>query len=102
MTDYARVLRVLTDSAVEFVLIGGVAANLHGSARATFDVDVVYSRARANIIRLVKCLAPFKPYLRGAPPGLPFEFDEATVRNGLNFTLDTQLGEVDVLGEVAG
>ena len=102
MTDYARVLRVLTDGAVEFVLIGGVAANLHGSARATFDVDVVYSRARANITRLVKCLSPFKPYLRGAPPGLPFEFDEATVRNGLNFTLDTQLGEVDVLGEVAG
>ena len=102
MTDYARVLRVLTDGAVEFVLIGGVAANLHGSARATFDVDVVYSRARANITRLVKCLAPYQPYLRGAPPGLPFQFDETTVRNGLNFTLDTQLGEVDVLGEVAG
>lgn len=102
MTDYARVLRVLTDGAVDFVLIGGVAANLHGSARATFDIDVVYSRAPANISKLVKCLAPYKPYLRGAPPGLPFQFDETTVRNGLNFTLDTQLGEVDVLGEVAG
>jgi predicted nucleotidyltransferase len=101
-TDYARVLKTLTDGGVEFVLIGGVAANLHGSARATFDVDVVYSRGRANIARLVKSLAPFRPYLRGAPPGLPFQFDEATIRNGLNFTLDTTLGDIDVLGEVAG
>jgi len=101
-TDYAKVLKALTDGGVEFVLIGGVAANLHGSARATFDVDVVYSRGRANITSLVKSLAPFKPYLRGAPPGLPFQFDEATVRNGLNFTLETTLGDVDVLGEVAG
>jgi hypothetical protein len=102
ITDYERVLKILTESGVEFILIGGVAANLHGSARATFDVDIVYSRDQANIGRLVKSLAPFKPYLRGAPPGLPFQFDEVTVRNGLNFTLDTTLGDVDVLGEVAG
>ena len=102
ITEYAKLLRVLTDAQVEFVLIGGVAANLHGSARATFDVDVVYSRKRANIANLVKGLAPHKPYPRGAPPGLPFKFDEATVRNGLNFTLDTALGDLDLLGEVAG
>src|SRR5439155_19756126 len=99
-TDYAKVLGVLTGSNVEFLLIGGVAANLHGSARATFDVDVVYSRKKANIANLVKALAPYAPYLRGAPPGLPFKFDETTVRNGLNFTLETTLGDVDVLGEV--
>jgi hypothetical protein len=101
-TDYAKVLQALTNGGVEFVLIGGVAANLHGSARATFDIDVVYSRSRDSIAKLVKCLTPFKPYLRGAPPGLPFRFDETTVRNGLNFTLNTTLGDVDVLGEVAG
>ena len=101
-TNYARIFQVLTAAGVDFVLIGGVAANLHGSARATFDVDVVYSRKRENILRLVAALAPFKPYLRGAPPGLPFQFDEPTVRNGLNFTLDTTLGAIDLLGEVTG
>ena len=101
-TDYAKVLRVLTDAGVEFVLIGGVAANLHGSARATFDVDVVYSRKRTNLAKVVEALGPYNPYLRGAPPGLPFQFDLATVRNGLNFTLTTGLGDVDLLGEVAG
>ena len=102
ITDYAKVLRVLTDAGVEFVLIGGVAADLHGSARATFDVDVVYSRKRTNLAKVVEALGPYNPYLRGAPPGLPFQFDLATVRNGLNFTLSTGLGDVDLLGEVAG
>src|SRR5438105_279793 len=62
--------------------------------------DVFYSRDRENIRRLVAALKPFHPYLRGAPPGLPFVLDERTVRNGLNFTLDTDLGKLDLLGEV--
>ena len=101
-TNYAGILRVLVDAEVEFILIGGVAANLHGSAQATYDVDVVYSRKKSNLGRLVKALAPHSPYLRGAPPGLPFRFDEQTVRSGLNFTLSTTLGDLDLLGEVAG
>ena len=102
ITNYAGILRALVDAEVQFILIGGVAANLHGSAQATFDVDVVYSRDKSNIGRLVKALASSSPYLRGAPPGLPFHFNEATVRHGLNFTLTTTLGDVDLLGEVAG
>jgi hypothetical protein len=102
ITNYGKLLQILTEGGVEFVLIGGVAANLHGSARATFDVDLVYCRTRENIQRLVRALAPYNAYLRGAPPGLPFKFDEQTVRNGLNFTLVTTLGALDLLGEVIG
>jgi hypothetical protein len=54
-------------------------------------------RADANIARLVEALKPYQPYLRGAPPGLPFRFDTETVRSGLNFTLVTQLGWIDLL-----
>jgi hypothetical protein len=101
-TDYSRFITHLIDAGVEFIIVGGVAANLRGSARATFDLDMVYSRGRDNIRRLVSALQPHAPYLRGAPPGLPFAFDEKTVRNGLNFTLTTVLGDLDLLGEVAG
>jgi hypothetical protein len=86
---------------VDFILIGGMAAILHGSARVTFDVDVVYSRAQGNIERLSEILSPFKPRLRGAPSDLPFTWDAKTIRNGLNFTLTTDLGDIDLLGEVA-
>jgi hypothetical protein len=51
---------------------------------------------------LVDVLTPLQPYLRGAPPGLPFQWDERTIRGGLNFTLITNLGELDLLGEITG
>jgi predicted nucleotidyltransferase len=101
-TDFAGVIRCLTDGGVEFILVGGLAAIVHGSPRLTYDVDVVYARSRENLRRLAAALAPFAPYLRGAPPGLPFVLDERTLRSGLNFTLVTTLGDVDVLGEVTG
>ncbi len=100
--DFEGLLRVLHDGGVRFILVGGLAATVHGSARATYDVDVVYSRAPDNLERLVRALAPYRPYLRGAPPGLPFELDLETVRRGLNFTLTTTLGDLDLFGEVAG
>jgi hypothetical protein len=52
--------------------------------------------------QLAAALAPHEPYLRGAPPGLPFRWDLETIRSGLNFTLTTDLGSIDLLGEVAG
>jgi len=102
MIDFKRLLSALADSKVEFVIIGGVAATLHGSARLTADLDIVYARSKENIRRLVTALAPLHPYLRGAPPGLPFHFDAEAVRAGLNFTLTTDAGPLDVLGEIAG
>ena len=102
MTDYAGLLRVLAEAEVEFVLVGGAAAIAHGSARQTLDVDVVYARSAENVRRLVEALTPCRPYLRGAPPGLPFRWDEATVLGGVNFTLTTSLGDVDLLGEIVG
>ena len=100
MTDFARLLRVLAGSGTEFALIGGVAATVHGAARATYDIDIVYSRSPENIARLVSALAPLEPYLRGAPRGLPFTWDTVTVSRGLNFTLTTTAGDLDLFGEV--
>ncbi len=96
------VLGVMKQHDVRCILIGGWAAILHGSPRFTNDVDLLYARSPENVGRLVAALAPHKPYLRGAPPGLPFRWDEATIRAGLNFTLTTDLGDIDLLGEVTG
>ena len=101
-TQFDKLLPLLVQSGVEFILIGGVAGNLHGSARLTFDLDIVYARGLENLKRLTKLLGPHQPYLRGAPPGLPFVLDLPTLRNGLNFTLTSDLGDLDLLGEVVG
>ena len=102
MTQLERLLAALHRAGVEFIIVGGVAARAHGSSRLTDDLDVVYARDAANLARIVKALAPLKPYLRGAPPGLPFEWSVATLRAGLNFTLITTAGAIDLLGEIVG
>jgi predicted nucleotidyltransferase len=100
--DFETALGALARRGVEFIVVGGAAATIHGSARVTRDLDVVYRRTPENIQRLVDALAPHTPYLRGAPPGLPFRWNAATIHRGLNFTLTTSLGDVDLLGEVTG
>jgi len=102
VTDFKRLLQLLSASKVDFILVGGMAATVHGASRLTQDLDVVYSRARANLERLVAALAPYQPYLRGAPPGLPFRWNAETLERGLNFTLTTTLGDLDLLGEITG
>ena len=102
MIDYEALLTPLIAGGVEFIVIGGVAAIIQGSPLSTQDVDVVYRRSEENMRRLCIALEPFRPYLRGAPPGLPFRFDPPTVERGLNFTLQTSLGPLDVLGEIVG
>jgi predicted nucleotidyltransferase len=102
MIDFRRLLAMLVDAKVEFVIVGGVAATLHGSARLTSDLDIVYGRSKENIGRTVAALIPLHPYLRGAPAGLPFHLDAETVRAGLNFTLTTDAGPLDLIGEIAG
>ena len=100
--NFEKLLPVLVHSGVDFILIGGVAGIVHGAARATYDVDLVYSRMDENIVRLAHALAPYRPYLRDAEPDLPFSWDDKTIRSGLNFTLTTELGDVDLFGEVSG
>ena len=102
MTDFNGLLRLLIENEVEFIIVGGAAATAHGSARLTLDLDVVYKRSRENIAHLVDALRPIEPYLRGAPPGLPFDWSAQTIEKGLNFRLVTTLGALDLLGEITG
>ena len=100
--NFQEILPLLVAHEIRFIVVGGVAASVHGSARLTYDVDVVYARDPENLARVVAALKPHRPYPRGAPEGLPFLWDEKTLQAGLNFTLITSLGDLDLLGEVTG
>lgn len=102
MTDFEGLTRQLTVAGVRFVLVGGFAGTVLGSPRTTVDLDIVYARDTDNLERLARALEPLSPYLRGAPPGLPFRLDVPTLARGLNFTLTTSIGALDLLGEVSG
>lgn len=100
--DLNRLLEPMVRHGVDFVLIGGMAGIAQGSNYPSYDLDVVYSRRRDNIVRLVAVLKELDVRLRGAPPELEFILDERTIENGANFTFVTPFGDFDVLGDVAG
>jgi len=97
-----ELLARLSEHGVRFAVIGGVALIARGVQRSTADLDVAYARDRDNLKRLAGALAELHPRLRGVPADLPFTLDEATLRSGLNFTLDTTDGPLDLFGEVPG
>ncbi len=102
MLEVDRILRTLSEHEVRYVVVGGLALVVHGSAHVTSDIDLCYARDGANLDRLSRALAPLHPRLRGAPEGLPFHLDPPTLKAGLNFTLVTDSGDVDLLGEISG
>jgi hypothetical protein len=100
--DPLDALRRLRKAGVEFVLIGGVAARLHGSPTLTRDVDICYSRDRSNAERLAKLLTRLHAGLRGIEDEVPFMLDGRTLLAGANFTFTTDVGDLDVLAIPAG
>jgi hypothetical protein len=100
--DFRPALLALTDAGVDFVLIGGLAGQAHGSALLTFDLDVAYERSQANLERLAAALRAIDARLRGAPEDVPFLLDARTLAAGANFTFITTLGSVDILSDPAG
>ena len=90
-----KAVQALCDSGVEFVVIGGLAATFYGSAPSDLHLDICYSRASPNLHRLTEALAPFHPRPRGFPA-------HATLRNATILTLQTDIGEMDLMAEVTG
>lgn len=100
--NFAYFIPKFADAAIEFILVGGGAAIAHGSVTTTYDVDFVYSRKQENLVKLSTVFEGIEPYLRGVPQGLPFRWDLRTIETGLNFTLITSQGDIDLLGEITG
>lgn len=95
--DVERLLSALIDGQVDFVVIGGIAAVLHGSARATFDLDICFAYDAANLDRLGAVLTSLGAHLRGIDEDVPFIADGATLRRADLLTLSTAAGDLDVM-----
>ncbi len=102
MVKVKEILNRLKFNNVKFIVVGGMAAIAQGSAHLTADIDICYGRDKENLENLVKAFTPFHPYLRGAPRDLPFIFDARTLKAGLNFTFSTDVGDIDLIGELSG
>jgi hypothetical protein len=83
---------------VRFVVIGGLAAQAHGSPSLTADLDIVPSWDRPNLDRLAAVLVDVAAVRHGVAPDSPMPpLDERTLLAGAVFTLATRFGRVDLL-----
>jgi predicted nucleotidyltransferase len=97
-----EILRRLVERGVDFVVIGGIAAVLHGSARTTFDLDITFATDDANLVALGDVLTALGARLKGVDDEVPFVADAQTLRRVELLTLVTSLGELDVLSGPPG
>jgi hypothetical protein len=97
-----ELLARLTARGIDFVVIGGIAAILHGSAQATYDLDICYATDPGNLEILGDLLVELGARLKGVADTVPFVPDAPTLRRGEMLTLVTPAGELDVLARPAG
>ena len=95
--DPRGMLGLLTARGVDFVVIGGYAAALHGSPRITQDLDVLYAAESANLTALARVLEELNARLSGVDEELPFKADERTLASVELLTLETDRGRLDLM-----
>lgn len=100
--DPQAIFEVLSSNEVDFVVIGGVAALIHGSPSVTQDLDICYSRDPKNLKRLAAALRALDARLRDVPDTVRFELDERSLAAGDHFTFTTSHGDFDCFGHPAG
>ena len=102
MISTLNLLRRLMDRQIEFVVIGGIAANVHGSPRTTYDLDICAPMDHATCMKIVTAVSDLHPKFR-TRPDLPVVTPDNPNLNGLkNLYLRTDMIMLDVLGDVAG
>lgn len=98
------IVAVLDRHHVDYVVIGGFAANVHGAVRPTTDIDVAPATTTLNLTRLADALRELKAGIRvdEMPEGLPFETDAEALRGMQMLNLRSEFGDLDLTFSPAG
>lgn len=102
MSELNSLLQRLSDAGIEFVVVGGVAAVLHGSSLVTRDLDVCAPLTGATLEKLREALRDLHPVHRIATTGTSFLEIPAPGVPVQNLYLQTDLGALDLLGSITG
>ncbi len=100
MNDYLALLQALTRARVEFVVVGGTAAILHGAATATYDLDVLMRFTLEDCARLLTAVGPLHPRFSHTADRRPVQLSPVELSAFKNLYLSTDLGRLDVLGSL--
>ncbi|MCK4564583.1 MAG: nucleotidyltransferase [Verrucomicrobia bacterium] len=102
MDDLVGIIDRLIRAKVDFVLVGGLAAVTHGSSMTTQDIDVCCDFSTANLLRLQSALTGTHPVHRMTTNRIPLQLTEENCGRLKNLYLDTDIGQLDCLGNILG
>ena len=97
-----RLLEALLRAKVDFVIVGGLAAVLHGSTLLTRDLDICIPLGSKSILRLQEAIEVLHPRVRSGADLVPLELDAEQAAAVKNLYVTTDEGRLDCLGLVAG
>ena len=98
--DLSEILRARVEGEVEFILVGGMAAVLHGAPVTTLDLDIVHSRTEDNISRLMAVLTNLDTRYRGQPKDRVLRPEASALAGNGHHNLATAHGPLDLLCEL--
>ena len=101
-SDFPNLLKRLNDCGVEYVLVGGMAAALHGADFSNFDCDLVINLETEEMIRLARALSRFSPTILNSDPAQVFDEAMALGCDGKLLHLDTSAGVLDCHRQIKG
>jgi hypothetical protein len=99
--DAECILRVLSEHAVDYVLVGGLAAQAHGNVRTTFDVDLLPRPEPSNLSRLADALNALDARVLN-PGSKQLSIDAGMLSRATLWQFATAHGPVDVLHDAPG
>ncbi len=102
MAILSQLLQCLCDADVDFVIVGGFAALLHGSTLVTRDLDVCAVLSHQDVAKLREALRDLNPTHRLTPQRLSFLTNPDPGVEVRNLYLETELGAIDILSSVLG
>ena len=102
MTEINRLLQKLCEADIDFVIVGGFAAMLHGSSMLTRDLDVCAVLTDASIAKLRETFQDLHPVHRQTPQRLSFLDTPDPGVPLKNVYLQTDLGALDVMSSITG
>lgn len=102
MLDLEKILKILIENNVEFIIVGGYASIIHGASYVTKDLDICVNFSEENASKMLNAMAPYHPVHRMHPETPPLQETPRSLSNYRNLYLHTDLGDVDMLGEITG
>ena len=99
--DAQRILEVLAEHAVEYVIVGGLAVQTHGHVRTTVDVDVFPLLNQSNLGRLADALNALDARILN-PGSEGLKIDAAMLPRATLWQFATPHGAIDVLHDAPG